>query len=113
MQCSRGIVVEHSRAAYGLVEHAEWLLAQRYFEASVEMLRKWSCYMGRVAQESWPLLTTSVLYNTIVYTTWNKQFLAQCIEAGNPDPEETRLSISTRIDLLGLLCRSTLEGKNR
>ena len=67
-------------AAYGLVEHAEWLLAQQYFEASEEMLRKWSCYMGRVAEESWPLLTKSVLY-TIVYTRWNEQFLARCIIA--------------------------------
>ena len=80
MQCSRGIVVEHSRTAYGLVEHAEWLLAQQYFAASEEMLRKWSCYMGRVAEESWPLLTKSVLY-TIVYTRWNEQFLARCIIA--------------------------------
>ena len=57
MQFSRGLVLEHSRAAYGLVEHAEWLLAQQYFEASEEMLRKWNRYMGRVAEESWPLLT--------------------------------------------------------
>ena len=51
--------------------------------------------MGRVAQESWPLLNTSVLYNTIVYTTWNEQFLAQCIEAETWEPG----SESTNLDL--------------